>query len=57
MNLENKTAIVTGASGGLGAAISATLIQNGTKVFGLARNTQALSCFKKNWDRNLFLFL
>jgi NADP-dependent 3-hydroxy acid dehydrogenase YdfG len=43
MNLENKTAIVTGASGGLGAAISATLIQNGTKVFGLARNTQALS--------------
>lgn len=42
MDLHNKTAIVTGASGGLGAAISATLIQNGTKVYGLSRSAQAL---------------
>lgn len=48
MNLENKTAIVTGASSGLGAAISATLIQNGTKVYGLARNTRALSALQNN---------
>ncbi|RXJ49962.1 SDR family oxidoreductase [Gelidibacter gilvus] len=47
MDLHNKTAIVTGASGGLGAAISETLIQNGTKVYGLARNTQALHTLQK----------
>ncbi|HUH29157.1 SDR family oxidoreductase [Gelidibacter sp.] len=47
MDLHNKMAIVTGASGGLGAAISATLIQNGTKVYGLSRNTRALESLQK----------
>lgn len=47
MDLHNKTAIVTGASGGLGASISETFIQNGTKVYGLARNTQALHSLQK----------
>ena len=42
MNILNKTAIVTGASGGLGAAISEALIQSGSKVYGLARNEKAL---------------
>ncbi len=42
MNILNKTAIVTGASSGLGAAISEALIKNGAKVYGLARNIKSL---------------
>ena len=42
MNILNKTAIVTGASSGLGTAISETLIQSGAKVYGVARNIKAL---------------
>lgn len=48
MNLTNKNAIVTGASGGLGTAISTALIKNGAKVYGLARNTKALNALQKN---------
>ncbi|PVW15829.1 SDR family oxidoreductase [Marixanthomonas spongiae] len=48
MNLTNKTAIVTGASSGLGAAISEKLIQNGTKVYGLARTTKKLKALQEN---------
>lgn len=46
MNLNNKTAIVTGASSGLGAAISEALIQSGAKVYGLARNENKLQSLK-----------
>ena len=46
MDIRNKTAIVTGASTGLGAAISEALIQNGTKVYGLARNVKALEALE-----------
>lgn len=42
MNIQNKTAIVTGASSGLGAAISEALIEQGAKVYGLARNVEKL---------------
>lgn len=48
MKLTNKTAIVTGASSGLGAAISEKLTENGAKVYGLARNTKSLDALKKN---------
>jgi len=53
MNLNNKTAIVTGASSGLGAAVSEVLIQSGTKVYGLARNAKKLDVLKKNLGENL----
>ena len=38
MDLLNKTAIVTGASRGLGRAISLRLAKQGVHVYGLARN-------------------
>lgn len=43
MNLNKRTAIVTGASSGLGAVISETLIRNGATVYGLARNKETLN--------------
>ncbi|WP_020402714.1 SDR family oxidoreductase [Gracilimonas tropica] len=42
MNLESKIAIVTGASKGIGAEFSRMLVQNGTKVYGLARSKDKL---------------
>ncbi|MCZ2394340.1 MAG: SDR family NAD(P)-dependent oxidoreductase [Chitinophagales bacterium] len=42
MILTNKTAIVSGASSGLGAAIAKALVQQGTKVYGIARNLKNL---------------
>lgn len=48
MNIQNKIAIVTGASSGLGSAISKTLVDAGATVFGLARNTNALQEVKKD---------
>jgi NADP-dependent 3-hydroxy acid dehydrogenase YdfG len=48
MDIHKKTAIVTGASSGLGAAISKALIAEGALVYGLARNTDALEELKKN---------
>lgn len=48
MNIQNKVAIVTGASSGLGAAISKSLTTAGAIVFGLARNMNALQEIKKD---------
>ncbi|WP_026452359.1 SDR family oxidoreductase [Aequorivita capsosiphonis] len=42
MNISNKIAMVTGASSGLGAAISKALVGAGATVFGLARNETKL---------------
>lgn len=49
MNLNKKIAIVTGASGGLGAAISSALIQSGATVYGLARNKTSLDALKEKF--------
>ncbi|QAA81252.1 SDR family NAD(P)-dependent oxidoreductase [Aequorivita sp. H23M31] len=42
MKIKSKIAIVTGASSGLGSAISETLIQEGATVYGLGRNFDSL---------------
>ncbi|MDR8389979.1 SDR family NAD(P)-dependent oxidoreductase [Aliifodinibius sp. S!AR15-10] len=42
MNLKSNTAIVTGASKGLGTACSKALVRKGTTVFGLARSLESL---------------
>lgn len=47
MKLNGKTAIITGASGGLGRAFSLALIAKGAAVYGLARNEKALSDIQK----------
>ncbi|MEX1062315.1 MAG: SDR family oxidoreductase [Balneolaceae bacterium] len=46
MNLENKIAIVTGASGGTGRAFSKALIHKGATVYGLARRTEKLQSLR-----------
>lgn len=42
MNLKNKTAVITGASSGIGKAFSNALIERGATVFGLARRLSKL---------------
>lgn len=46
MKIENKTAIISGASNGLGAAIAQSLTTAGCIVYGLARNEQRLNTLK-----------
>lgn len=42
MNIDSKTAIITGASSGIGAEFSRALINKGATVYGLARSTDKL---------------
>lgn len=42
MKLASKIAVITGASGGIGAAFSRALIDKGATVYGLARSTDKL---------------
>lgn len=46
MDIKNKTAIVTGASSGLGAAMTEALINKEARVYGLGRNMEALTNLK-----------
>lgn len=43
MNINEKTAIVTGASRGLGVAFATALVGKGVTVYGLARSLDALT--------------
>ena len=42
MNLEDKVAVVTGSSSGLGHVFSRTLAERGMRVFGLARTMEPM---------------
>ncbi|TXH54268.1 MAG: SDR family oxidoreductase [Bacteroidia bacterium] len=52
MNLDNKIAIVTGVTGGLGSAIARALIQNGAIVYGLGRNVDKITALKQQLGAN-----
>ncbi|TXH22318.1 MAG: SDR family oxidoreductase [Chitinophagaceae bacterium] len=52
MNLKNKIAVVTGASSGLGAALSIALINKNAVVYGLARNEVRLQQLKDKCGPN-----
>jgi len=47
MNIQNRYAIVTGASRGLGASISGVLAEAGAIVFGLGRSAEDLTSLKE----------
>lgn len=46
MNLDSKSAIVTGASSGIGRSFSQALIDKGASVYGLARNMDKLDSIR-----------
>ncbi len=52
MDIKGKTAIVTGASSGLGAATARTLAKKGVLVYGLARNEAKLGVIKDELGEN-----
>ncbi len=52
MEIKSKIAIVTGASSGLGAAISEALIFDDAMVYGLARNSEKLKSLQENFGKN-----
>lgn len=47
MNLKEKVAVVTGASRGLGYALSRLLVERGARVFGLARHEADLQSIRE----------
>jgi len=51
-SLSNKTALVTGASGGIGAAIAKTLATAGTRVAISGTNMEKLAALKKELGEN-----
>lgn len=52
MDISSKIAVVTGASSGLGAAISKVLVGEGASVYGIARNSVALEDIQKELGEN-----
>ncbi len=46
MDIKSKNVVVSGASSGLGNAISSALVEHGAIVYGLARNLEKLNVLK-----------
>ena len=46
--MKQKTAVITGASDGIGAALTTLLIKNSWKVIGISRNYNKLEALSKN---------
>ena len=49
---KQKTAIITGASDGIGAAFTKLLIKNGWKVIGISRSLKKLKAISKSFSSN-----
>ena len=52
--MPNKSVLITGASGGIGAVIADVFVQNGFDVFATARNEHALNELSKKGLRGFF---
>lgn len=52
MKIDNKIAIVTGASAGLGAALAKVLVTKGATVYGLARSQEKLFAIQDELGSN-----
>lgn len=50
---QNKIAVVTGASSGIGVAVVKDLVHNGLQVVGLARRVERVENIKKELPKNL----
>jgi NAD(P)-dependent dehydrogenase (short-subunit alcohol dehydrogenase family) len=59
LGLESKTAVVTGASRGIGKAIAISLANEGVNVIAVARNTEALDLLRQEMpgEKNKHLFV
>ncbi|MET0594346.1 MAG: SDR family oxidoreductase [Polyangiaceae bacterium] len=47
--LEEKIAVVTGVTSGIGEAIAARLLRSGSRVVGVARSAEKLDALRKSW--------
>lgn len=52
MKIQNKIAVITGASKGLGKACAMALVEKGASVFGIARNESALNELQQELGQN-----
>ena len=49
MNLNSKTAIITGVSRGLGKATAEALVKKGVTVYGISRSESDLEAMARAW--------
>lgn len=55
-NFQGKTALITGASSGIGEALSRLLASQGAKLILVARNLEALTQLKEQLDSNVRIY-